>query len=220
MEVSERTAPGGDERDGPRPADPTAHHLARAAAGDQASLEWLIETFTPAMLAAAHRCCSPAHGPAGDPEDAVQEVWVRTLAKLASLSVRSERGSRDLLSYLGRAVLNHYIHVARDVRRRRGRSLSRGSESSATALVERLRASTVGVVTRTSTRESSRALMAVLDRLDPLDQEILVLRGLQQVSNLETATILGESPSLVSARYNRALDKARRLLPGTVLDWL
>jgi RNA polymerase sigma-70 factor (ECF subfamily) len=60
--------------------------------------------------------------------------------------------------------------------------------------------------------EQRLLLQASLDRLDPLDREVLALRHFEQLSTTETAGVLGISPAAASKRYVRALGRLRNVL--------
>ncbi len=60
--------------------------------------------------------------------------------------------------------------------------------------------------------EVREKLRAVLDELDPIDREVLTLRHFEQLSNVETAAVLGLVPSTASTRYLRALARLKTLL--------
>jgi RNA polymerase sigma-70 factor (ECF subfamily) len=51
-----------------------------------------------------------------------------------------------------------------------------------------------------------------LDRLSPIDRDVLVLRHLEELSNLETARVLGISPTAACNRYVRALERFKKIL--------
>ena len=55
-------------------------------------------------------------------------------------------------------------------------------------------------------------LQEVLNSLEPVDREILALRHFEQLSNVETAQVLGMSESGATARHVRALKRLRMLL--------
>jgi RNA polymerase sigma-70 factor (ECF subfamily) len=60
--------------------------------------------------------------------------------------------------------------------------------------------------------EERRRLQEALDRMDPLDREVLALRHFEQLSNAETAQVLGLEPSAASKRYVRALQRIKEVL--------
>jgi RNA polymerase sigma-70 factor (ECF subfamily) len=69
------------------------------------------------------------------------------------------------------------------------------------------------------TRAARRAemqvrLQEVLNSMDPIDREVLTLRHFEDLSNGETAQVLGLSKSAASNRYMRALLRLRETLAG------
>ena len=57
-----------------------------------------------------------------------------------------------------------------------------------------------------------RRVRAALDRMDPLDGEILALRHVEQLTNLESAARLGLTEPAASQRYISALERVREAL--------
>jgi RNA polymerase sigma-70 factor (ECF subfamily) len=55
-------------------------------------------------------------------------------------------------------------------------------------------------------------LQESLNRLDPLDREILVLRHYEQMTNGDAAAALGLEKSAASKRYTRALERLKEIL--------
>jgi RNA polymerase sigma-70 factor (ECF subfamily) len=55
-------------------------------------------------------------------------------------------------------------------------------------------------------------LEAALDRLDPIDREVLALRHFEELSNTEAAAVLGLDKSAASKRYARALIRLKEIL--------
>jgi RNA polymerase sigma-70 factor (ECF subfamily) len=55
-------------------------------------------------------------------------------------------------------------------------------------------------------------LQEVLNALDPLDREVLVLRHFEDMSNNETAAVLGITKAAASNRYIRALRRLKEIL--------
>ncbi len=60
--------------------------------------------------------------------------------------------------------------------------------------------------------EQKRQLQIALDRMDPVDREVLVLRHFEQLSNGECARVLGLSDSAATKRYLRALQRLKGIL--------
>jgi RNA polymerase sigma-70 factor (ECF subfamily) len=57
-------------------------------------------------------------------------------------------------------------------------------------------------------------LQQALDGLDPTDREVLALRHFEELSNRETAVVLGIQPAAASKRYVRALERLKEALAG------
>ena len=61
--------------------------------------------------------------------------------------------------------------------------------------------------------ERNLQLQEALNRMSPVDREVLALRHFEQLSRAETARVLGLEESATSKRYIRALAKLRGFLP-------
>jgi RNA polymerase sigma-70 factor (ECF subfamily) len=55
-------------------------------------------------------------------------------------------------------------------------------------------------------------LQEALNRMDPLDREILVLRHYEQMTNGDAAAALGLEKSATSKRYTRSLERLKEIL--------
>ena len=55
-----------------------------------------------------------------------------------------------------------------------------------------------------------------LNRMDPMDREVLVLRHFEELSNAEAAQVLGLEKTAASNRYIRALRRLKEALGGSV----
>jgi RNA polymerase sigma-70 factor (ECF subfamily) len=62
--------------------------------------------------------------------------------------------------------------------------------------------------------ETFAQLEDALNRMDPLDREVLALRHFEELSNTETAEIIGIQPAAASKRYVRALARLKQILEG------
>ena len=61
-------------------------------------------------------------------------------------------------------------------------------------------------------KELSEQLDATLKSMSDLDREVLVLRHFEEMTNLETARLLGITEQAASVRYVRALGRLQRIL--------
>ncbi len=187
-----------------------------ARAGSADGLAELVERLTPLLLSQA-RFRLREGLPGVEPEDVLQEVWVRALPNLFELGERDGRHTPVLVRYLATTLLNLVNELKRSqIRARRAGSggSSRGAGPAA------LPAETLGIVSRAIRRERDDALGRMLGDLDDEERELLVLRGIEQIDNKAVAALLGDSPNAVSLRYNRLLERLRGRLKGSVLEEL
>jgi RNA polymerase sigma-70 factor, ECF subfamily len=62
--------------------------------------------------------------------------------------------------------------------------------------------------------EMQLRLQEALNSMDPIDREVLVLRHFEELTNSETAEVLGLQKTAASNRYVRALKRPRGILEG------
>jgi RNA polymerase sigma factor (sigma-70 family) len=84
--------------------------------------------------------------------------------------------------------------------------------------ISQLPADTSTIVSHAVHQEIRSTVSAAIDELDPLDREVILLRGIEQNSNETVALLLGISPNAASMRWQRALQRLRARLPGSVFD--
>jgi RNA polymerase sigma-70 factor (ECF subfamily) len=93
-------------------------------------------------------------------------------------------------------------------------SLFRGAmpQASSVCLAEQLLGRLTSPTQAALRAEMQVRLQEVLNALDPLDREVLVLRHFEELSNGETALVLGITKTAASNRYVRALRKLKDIL--------
>jgi RNA polymerase sigma-70 factor (ECF subfamily) len=152
-----------------------------------------------------------------DPSDIIQEAGLDAARRLPEYHRNPIMPFFLWLRFLAgqRLVDEHRKHLgaaARDVGREI--SLYRGAlpETSSAALAAHL----LGRLTTPSEAairaERKLRLQEALNRLDPLDREVLALRHFEELSNGETAAVLGLDKSAASKRYARALRRIKDVL--------
>ncbi len=197
------------EREGP--SDSTSFHVLRARTGDDSSLAWIVNRFTPLLLEQARYRIGAALRRRLEPEDLVQEVWAVALPALGGLEPREGRTTPVVLKFLSTTLLYRVNNHARKLVR---------SREDADPAWGALPAATRGAVTRAVGAEGHNELLSALDGLSDRDREVVVLRGIEQHSNAKAAELLGETPNAVSLRYNRAIQALRKNLSGAIFDEL
>ncbi|MEM7205622.1 MAG: sigma-70 family RNA polymerase sigma factor [Planctomycetota bacterium] len=188
-------------------------HARQAAAGDERSIAWIVDRFSPLLLAQARYRLGPAARQQVPAEDLVHETWAVALPRLGTLEPREGRLAPVLMKYLSNILLNRVNQAIRGLIRDRQR------EPNATLddLAERRER---GVITNAMRREIRETIHDELLRLSEREREILVLRLLEQRTGTEVADALGISRENVYTRYHRALQVLRSRLPDSWLDEL
>lgn len=199
-------------------SDPTSVCIAGAVAGDTASRDFLVERFSPVLLAQArYRMQNLVRGT--EPEDVVQETWAAALPKLRDLVPRDGRWTPVLLKFLSVILLRTVNDLLRRSLRRRGGDVGRGGEPvTAVDPLAQLPVAVSGIVTRLARSDRQDAVQRALAELPPEEREVVVLRGIEQLPNREVARMLGVDDSVVTRRFQKALLRLRDLLPGSVFD--
>ncbi|MFK7739840.1 MAG: RNA polymerase sigma factor [Planctomycetota bacterium] len=190
--------------------DQTTLAVRDALSGQQASLQWLVERFTPLLLAQArHRLKRHLSGKY-DAEDLVQDVWLITLPKLAELRPRNGRMTPVLLRFLSEVLVNRYGTLLQKFVH--GKPMDRPVED------HLLAASSTAALDRACRSEEFETVLRCLENLSERDRRVLILRGIEQANNEEAAEILGMTASHVAVVYHRSLTKLRDRLPSSVFE--
>jgi RNA polymerase sigma factor (sigma-70 family) len=204
---------------GPLP-DLTSAHVARAAAGDAQSRAFLVERFTPVLLAQARYRLQGPLLQVCEPPDLVQDVWAIALPRLPDLREREGRWTPVLLKFLSTTLLRLVNHLLRKHISGRPRAVAVDGSSDAPSPVEALPAEVSGVITRMCRQQKIDAVQQALAELAEEDRAVVVLRGIEQLQNREVARLLGIDDSLATRRWQRALVRLKELLPDSVFGEL
>ncbi len=197
------------------PAEQTSLHVRRAREGDGQSVEWIVEKFTPLLLASARYRLPGSLRSLYDPEDLVNEVWLIALPKLDRLRPREGRYTPVLLKFLSSSLVNKInTLMQKHILGKPGQRRSASPDE--TDGLGELSKTVTGVVTRVARQETRDAVWRSLDRLGDPDRELIVLRGIEQHSYREIAAVVGGEPKSLAVRYCRALQKLRSELPDSV----
>lgn len=193
--------------------DDSLAQVRAAVAGDDASIDWLVDRYTPWLLAQARARIGPELRRVVDADDLVQEVWAIALPRLRLFADRPGFDGRMLLAFLARIQL----YRCNDLVRRHIVGKPRRANATELAL-SRLPGRHSGAVTRAVRAEVHTAVHAAIDRLDADDRRLVVLRGIEQHPVHEIAALLQISDNLVSVRYRRALERLRAAIPAFAFD--
>ena len=200
----------------PSPSE-TLRRVERATRGDHGALGELLEQFRDRMRRMVALRLDPRLQGRVDPSDVIQEGYIDAALRLDEYARDPSAPFYIWLRFLvgQRVQEQHRRHLATPGREvGREVSIYRGAMPGAStgALAARL----LGKLTSPS-RAAMRAerriqLQEALNRMDPLDREILVLRHYEQMTNGDAAAALGLDKSAASKRYTRALARLKEIL--------
>ena len=162
--------------------------MARTLDGDLDAYGELVIRYS----AVAHRAAALA-GAGADAEDVVQEAFVKAFRKLATF-----RPSEPFKPWLLRIVVNEASNVRRSLRRRTALVLR-------TAPADRVDGPESDVLGR----ERREALLAAVRALPDKDRLVLTCRYFLELSEAETAQVLGWPLGSVKSRSARAMARLR-----------
>ncbi len=201
------------------PPGQVADLAARAAGGDKEAVAELLERHRARLRRMVELRLDPRLQGRVDASDLIQEGYLEALRRLdefiADPSVPFYIWLRFLVGQKVQEQHRRHLGTAgRDV----GREVSiyRGAMPGAStgALAARLLGNLTSPSQAAVRVERKIRLQEALNRMDPLDREILVLRHYEQMANGEAAAALGLDKSAASKRYTRALVRLKEILAG------
>jgi RNA polymerase sigma-70 factor (ECF subfamily) len=211
--------PGGG-RDVAGSGAPTSVRVRLAIRGDRESLSWVVTRLSPLLRAQASFRLGPRLRGRVDPEDVVSEAWLVAIRRLGDFVHDGDgRATPRLVAFLGTTVLR-IVNRRIDEAVRQTRRMATAPGEKMPVPVSELEATVTGAVTNAARSELAAALERCLADLPERDQEVIILRLVEGVSNDEVARELGEAANTVSHRYRRALAKLREAMPESFLEEL
>jgi RNA polymerase sigma-70 factor (ECF subfamily) len=198
-------------------ADDTIPLLRQGAAGDQHALGELWGRYRERLKRMVRLRLDRRLQGRLDPSDVLQEAFLDFARRAGEFAASPEVSLFLWLRTLTgqRLQMLHRQHLGAKMRdAAREISLHRGPMPQATSVS--LAAQLLGHFTSASAKvardEMQVLLQEALNGLDPIDREILALRHFEELSNAETAEVLGIDPSAASSRHVRALKRLRQVL--------
>ncbi len=190
----------------------TTIHVRQAIAGSPTSASWVIEHFSPLLLAQAKYRLRRHLDGLHDAEDLVQHVWLVSLPKLAAIVPRNGRFTPPLLKFLSSVLHRRYQELLRS-------RIARVKVDAVPAdNASELADSITGPASAVLRGERVEALERSLDGLSEADREIIVLRGIEQLPYVVLAAKCGAAEGTLMVRYHRALERLGKLLPPCIAE--
>src|SRR6516165_104724 len=152
-----------------------------------------------------------------DPSDVLQEAFLDFARRAGEFAENPEVSLFLWLRTLTgqRLQMLHRQHLGAKMRdAAREISLHHGSMPQATSvsLAAQLLGHFTSAHAKVARAEMQILLQEALNGMDPIDREILALRHFEELSNIDTAEVLGIDPSAASSRHVRALKRLRQIL--------
>lgn len=193
--------------------------LRRAAEGDVQAIDALFARYETRLKRMVRLRMNRTLSARVDVSDVLQDAYVVVAKSLAEYLRNPSLPFFLWLRHItGQKLIEiHRRHLGAQARDA-GRDVLLGGAAGPEATSENLAAQLIGRLSSPSSAAQKAELrarvQAALDGLDPIDREILSLRHFEQLSNVETAALLGLAVPSASSRYVRALKRLKSALKG------
>jgi RNA polymerase sigma-70 factor (ECF subfamily) len=202
---------------------PTSEALCRAAGGDPAALGSVFAEHRPRLRRMVQLRLDRRLQGRIDPSDVLQEAYLEVARSLADYLKNPEIPFYLWVRFItGRKLQALHRHHLGTQARDAGRevSLHRGAlpQASSVSLAEQLLGRLATPSQAAAKAELQIRVQEALNGMDPIDREILALRHFEELSNAETAQVLGIGAAAASHRFVRALRRLKAILAGGTGD--
>lgn len=149
--------------------------------------------------------------------DVLQETYIAAAKRLDHFSNHEEMPAFLWLRLLvGQQLIDlHRQHLQaemRDVRKEVSLQQNAPSPHTSMAIAAQLAGPMTAVSEIVARAERIERLEATLNQMDPIDREVIALRHFEELSNVETARVLGIEQAAASKRYLRAMSRLGELM--------
>lgn len=186
--------------------------LRQAGAGDRQAFDRLFARYRSYLRQVIALRLDPKVRARVDPSDVVQETQLEAFRRLADFLERQPMPFRLWLRKTAHerllVIRRQHVHAAR---RAVGREVPL-PERSSLLLAQQLLATGSTPSQRLERRELARRVRQALAQLAEADQEILIMRAFEGLSNQEVGYVLEIDPGTASKRHGRALIRLHQIL--------
>jgi len=199
------------------PADDEAPLINRIIRGDRDALAELFTLYRPRLWRMVNFRLDPRLRGRVDPDDILQDAWVNAVTRINHFLTDASRSCFIWFRMIVQQTLVdvHRRHLGADKRnaaRERSLSYKAHADSTSTSLAFHLQAHLTSPSSVMVRAELAQQLDTVLQGMSDIDREVLALRHFEQLTNAETALVLGMSEQAASVRYVRALQRLKKVL--------
>ncbi len=191
--------------------------LDQAQAGDATAIERLLEHQREPVRRMINLRLDPMIGRRVDASDVVQEVLLEASRRFQDFLRNPTMPFHLWLRHLARdhiidAHRRHRVAKKRGVDREQLLAAPNWADASSLDLIAQLSDHEATPATAAIRQELQRRLHSAIDKLNPDDREVIVMRHFEQLSNQEVATELRLTEPAASMRYLRAVRRLRELM--------
>lgn len=194
-----------------------AELLTRLKAGDQSALAELFTLHRDKLRRMVELRIDHRLGGRVSPSDVLQEAYIDALKRVDHYFEKPDQPFFGWLRLVvgQRLADTHREHLALKRNAAQEVPIYRGSPGASSACLAAFLIGNLASPSHAAQRNESFALLEeALNTMDPLDREVLALRHFEELSNAETAELLGIQTAAASKRYVRALARLRVILEG------
>jgi RNA polymerase sigma-70 factor (ECF subfamily) len=189
--------------------------VARLRAGDAAALAELFDKHRDKLrrmvqLRLDHRLAGRVSA-----SDVLQEAYIDALKRVGHYFEKPDQPFFGWLRLVvGQRLADvHREHLAQKRNAGKDVSIHPAGPGTDSACIAAVLLGKLSSPSHAATRNETFArLEEALNQMDPLDREVLALRHFEELSNAETAALLGIQPPAASKRYIRALARLKEIL--------
>lgn len=198
-------------------AENTQQLLAGARDGRSEAVDRLLERHRAAVRRMVAMRIDPRLERRVDASDIVQEVLIEANRRLPEYLETRPMPFHLWLRQMAKDRLidahrRHRVAARRSLDRERPLTARRFGNETTANLASQLCDGQMTPAAAATWRELQRRFAEACGQLDPQDEEIVLMRHFEQLSNSEAATALGLSPQAASMRYLRAMRRLRELM--------
>ena len=195
----------------------TLQLLAEVRDGDDGAVNRLLERHRVAVRRLIDLRMDRALSRRVDASDIAQEVMIEAARRLQAYLQNPMMPFHLWLRQMAKdriidAHRRHRVAARRSLDRERPLLASGGHDASTIDLAAQLRDGDKTPASAAAWRELERRFVEACGQLDEQDEEIVLMRHFEQLSNSEVAECLGLTPQAASMRYLRAIRRLKKLL--------
>ena len=197
--------------------DKTEQLIADARRGESEAIDQLLERHRGALRRLVGMRLDPKIRRRVDVSDVVQDVLIEANRRLRDFLDNPAMPFHLWLRHIAKdriidAHRRHHVAAKRSVDREQPLAAAATFDRSTMELAAQLCDPELTPAAAVAMRELTQKFETAVDEMDEQDQEVILMRHFEQLSNQEVAQALGISQPAASMRYLRAIRRLRELL--------